>query len=121
MYCFSFKNMNIMKGKYGNLGLALACAMTLYSCSGAKGESSSDAISLQNDYSQIQEKAMDIKTIYLAGGCFWGTEHFFSMVHGVIEAEVGYANSKVPYPTYKEVCTGRTGAAETVKVVYDQK
>lgn len=62
---------------------------------------------------------MELKSIYLAGGCFWGTEHFFSLVSGVIDTEVGYANSNEPNPTYREVCTGRTGAAETVKVVYD--
>ena len=62
---------------------------------------------------------MKAKTIYLAGGCFWGTEHFFSLVPGVIDTEVGYANSNVPNPSYREVCTGNTGAAETVKVVYD--
>lgn len=62
---------------------------------------------------------MNLKTIYLAGGCFWGTEHFFQLVPGIRETEVGYANSNVADPSYKEVCTGRTGAAETVKVVYD--
>lgn len=62
---------------------------------------------------------MNVKTIYLAGGCFWGTEHFMKMVHGVKDAEVGYANSSVPHPTYQEVCSGKTGAAETVRVVYD--
>ena len=55
----------------------------------------------------------------MAGGCFWGTEHFMAMVNGVVSTEVGYANSIVPNPTYKEVCTGLTEAAETVKVVYD--
>ncbi len=59
------------------------------------------------------------KTIYLAGGCFWGTAHLFSLVPGVDAAVAGYANSNVPYPTYREVCTGATGAAETVEVVYD--
>ena len=58
-------------------------------------------------------------TIYFAGGCFWGTEHFMKQINGVIETQVGYANSIVPHPSYKEVCTGNTGAAETVKVVYD--
>lgn len=58
-------------------------------------------------------------TIYFAGGCFWGTEHFMKQIPGVESTEVGYANSIVPDPTYKEVCTGRTEAAETVKVVYD--
>lgn len=66
----------------------------------------------------ISEK-MDMKEIYFAGGCFWGTEHFFSLVPGVKSTEVGYANSRVPSPSYQEVCSGRTGAAETVKVVYD--
>lgn len=59
------------------------------------------------------------KTIYLAGGCFWGTDHLFSLVPGVIETQAGYANSIVENPTYKEVCTGATQAAETVRVVYD--
>lgn len=59
------------------------------------------------------------KTIYLAGGCFWGTAHLFSLVPGVISTRAGYANSIVANPTYQEVCTGRTEAAETVEVVYD--
>lgn len=59
------------------------------------------------------------KTIYLAGGCFWGTDHLFSLVPGVVSTEAGYANSKVPDPTYRQVCSGTTDAAETVKVVYD--
>lgn len=60
-----------------------------------------------------------IKTIYLAGGCFWGTAHLFSLVPGVVKAQAGYADSVIPNPTYKEVCTGLTHAAETVKVEYD--
>lgn len=62
-----------------------------------------------------------INTIYLAGGCFWGTAHLFSLVAGVVSVTAGYANSTVPDPTYKEVCTGLTGAAETVKVDYDDE
>lgn len=62
---------------------------------------------------------MNLQEIYLAGGCFWGTEHFLGLVPGVIDTEVGYANSIVPNPSYKEVCTGLTKAAETVKVIYD--
>lgn len=60
-----------------------------------------------------------IKTIYLAGGCFWGTAHLFSLVPGVTSTTAGYANSIVPDPSYKLVCTGTTNAAETVKVDYD--
>lgn len=59
------------------------------------------------------------KEIYLAGGCFWGTEHFMKQIRGVEATQVGYANTKLAHPTYQEVCSGRTGAAETVKVIYD--
>lgn len=59
------------------------------------------------------------KTIYFAGGCFWGTAHLFSLVAGVESTVAGYANSLVPNPTYEMVCTGATHAAETVQVVYD--
>lgn len=60
-----------------------------------------------------------MKEIYFAGGCFWGTEHFFSLVPGVTDTEAGYADSRVPSPSYREVCGGATVAAETVRVVYD--
>lgn len=59
------------------------------------------------------------REIYLAGGCFWGTEHYFKMIDGVVFTEVGYANSIVENPTYEEVCSGKTMAAETVYIKYD--
>lgn len=62
---------------------------------------------------------MTKKEIYLAGGCFWGTQHFMKLINGVIDSEVGFANSIVANPSYKTVCTGSTNAAETVKVTYD--
>lgn len=64
---------------------------------------------------------MDNSTIYFAGGCFWGTEKFFRSVPGVVETEVGYANSDVEHPSYQQVCTGLTHAAETVRVVYNPR
>ncbi len=57
--------------------------------------------------------------IYLAGGCFWGTEKYIASIHGVLSTEVGYANGKTLNPTYEEVCTNNTGHVETVHVVYD--
>ena len=62
---------------------------------------------------------MENKTIYFAGGCFWGTEHYFKMIKGVVGTTVGYANSIIENPSYKDVCSGDTLAAETVKVDYD--
>ena len=59
------------------------------------------------------------KEIYLAGGCFWGTEHYLKQIRGVISTEVGFANGHTANPTYKEVYTDTTGHAETVRVIYD--
>ena len=57
--------------------------------------------------------------IYVAGGCFWGVEEYFSRIPGVVETRVGYANGRTPYPDYRSVCSGQTGHAETVRVRYD--
>lgn len=59
------------------------------------------------------------KDIYFAGGCFWGTEHFFKQIEGVTFTETGYANGNTPDPTYRQVYTDTTGHAETVHVEYD--
>ena len=59
------------------------------------------------------------KEIYLAGGCFWGVEEYFSRIPGVRDTISGYANGTAENPSYQEVCTGRTGHAETVRVIYD--
>ena len=59
--------------------------------------------------------------IYFAGGCFWGTEHFFKQINGVTATQVGYANGNIEDPTYEQVYTDSTGFAEVVKVAYDPK
>ena len=59
------------------------------------------------------------KEIYLAGGCFWGTEKYLSLIPGVIKTDVGYANGNTKNPSYEEVCYDDTGHAETVHVVYE--
>jgi peptide-methionine (S)-S-oxide reductase len=58
---------------------------------------------------------------YLALGCFWKPEETFRQITGVIETEVGYAGGESSNTNYEEVCTGKTGHTETVKIIYDEK
>ena len=66
------------------------------------------------------EEAGCMKTIYLAGGCFWGMQKFFDQFDGVIHTMVGYANGPEEAPTYQEVCRN-SGHAETIRIDYDPK
>ena len=61
----------------------------------------------------------DTQTITLGGGCFWCTEAVYVNVKGVLDVESGYSNGHVQQPTYEQVCTGRTGHAEVVKLMFD--
>ncbi len=61
-----------------------------------------------------------MKEIILGGGCFWCIEAVFRRVKGVKEAVSGYAGGERPNPTYQQVCSGATGHAEVVRVVYDE-
>ena len=61
-----------------------------------------------------------MKTIYLAGGCFWGMQKYLDQFDGVEETEVGYANGPDSAPSYEDVCND-SGHAETVKVMFDEE
>ena len=89
--------------------VVIQTAMLLLSC---------QADAQQNIKRNNMEKE-NLKEIYLAGGCFWGTEHYFKQIDGVVDTEVGYANGTTENPTYKDVCTDKTGFAETVHVTYN--
>ena len=61
-----------------------------------------------------------MKTIYLAGGCFWGVEKYFSLVKGVLSTRVGYANGELKNPSYEDLKSHRDNASETVEIIYDE-
>lgn len=66
-----------------------------------------------------ESRPLEVEVAYFAGGCFWGIEHYFQQGPGVIDAVSGFMQGHVDNPSYKQVCTGTTGHAETVKVVFD--
>lgn len=72
-------------------------------------------------YGEYIKLLRPMKEIYLAGGCFWGTEHYLKQIEGVVATEVGYANGRTKNPTYEDVCTDATQYAEAVHITYDPK
>jgi peptide methionine sulfoxide reductase msrA/msrB len=73
-----------------------------------------------NSISLTFEPQKDIyDTAFFASGCFWGTQYWFEKTDGVISTRVGYTGGHLNNPTYKEVCTGKTGHVETLEVVFD--
>lgn len=110
-------------------GMLAGAILLLSGCSAALGNTS--AMAAQNSTSSSEsnkEGNKEVKpvvdeknqhTIYLAGGCFWGVEAYMKKLPGVYDTNVGYANGHTENPSYEQVCTGKTGFAETVKVDYD--
>lgn len=68
---------------------------------------------------QLLDTSTKESTVVLGGGCFWCTEAVFQRLQGVIHVESGYSGGKIKNPTYREVCSGKTGHAEVIKVSYD--
>ena len=66
-----------------------------------------------------ESKDVSIETAYFAGGCFWGVEYAFSKITGVLSVSSGYQQGHVENPKYRQVCSGTTGHAESVRVVFD--
>src|SRR5436305_12003320 len=69
--------------------------------------------------SNAQHEGLEVAT--LGGGCFWCLEPVFDDLRGVVSVESGYAGGQTPRPTYEQVCSGRTGHAEVVRVTFDPK
>lgn len=79
-----------------------------------------NSASLSFEPQKTMANLKSIDTISLAGGCFWCIEAIFEELKGVSNVESGYINGTVKNPTYKDVCTGKTGFAEAVKITFDQ-
>ena len=94
------------------------CALGLIVCLGGCGSPAVSSAEMPHEIVQENMPTDGQKEIYLAGGCFWGTELYTSLVYGVVSAESGYANGTTAHPSYREVCSG-SGHAETVHIVYD--
>ena len=94
-----------------NLILVIILGSVLISCSDFKANNQ------QKEQQQTINKGMD--TITLAAGCFWCVEAIFQDIKGVESVVSGYANGTVKNPSYKEVCTGKTGHAEVCQLTYD--
>lgn len=75
--------------------------------------------SLSMKFVPQDQVATSYDTAVFASGCYWGTEHLFFKADGVIGTTVGYAGGQTPNPTYRQVCSGETGHAEAIRVVFD--
>ena len=100
--------------------LRIVCTLGLALCLGGCGVMPAAMAEMPEEIVQKNAPRDGEAEIYLAGGCFWGTERYLSLVPGVISAESGYANGRTARPSYREVCSG-SGHAEAVHVVYDPK
>lgn len=97
----------------------MAAVLGLFSLAGCGNVSGEQAANQQEAIVQAPVDSATTQVIYFAGGCFWGTEHFFKQVDGVTATEAGFANGRTENPSYRDVIHKDTGFAETVKVTYD--
>jgi methionine-S-sulfoxide reductase len=98
-------------------GFALIVLVT--ACSRAESKEGASAAAGRAAAGSVPDRPVKTEVAYFAGGCFWGIQHYFKKGPGVLEAVSGYMQGDAPSPTYEDVCSDRTGHAETVMVVFD--
>lgn len=118
---------------YQKIGCFLFCILLLTACGDsdhnannvpeAQQSNSEGSFQLQDDIDNINDyidySNSDLKTVYFAGGCFWGVEAFFKKIYGVRDVVSGYANGTGENPSYQDVIKGEEGFVEAVKVTFD--
>ena len=97
----------------GLVAASVSLMLTLMAC--GQGQKADDVPDTTGQAASPDPSGGDLKTIYVAGGCFWGLEKYIGLVNGVVATEVGYANGAKASATYGD----GSGYAEAVKVVYD--
>jgi len=95
----------------------LLCLSVVVSCTRQDQRTGEGEAAMVNPAGQSEQR----ETAVFAAGCFWGVQAAFDQIEGVIATRVGYTGGTAPEPTYKQVCTGRTGHAEAVEVTYDPR
>ncbi|MGQ0738751.1 MAG: peptide-methionine (S)-S-oxide reductase MsrA [Bacteroidota bacterium] len=105
----------ILTSAFAGLATLLSCAQP----SSTAEEKTATINKVMENKTMITTTPGKTDTATLANGCFWCTEAIFEQLDGVISAESGYTGGHVDNPTYKEVCTGETGHAECLQIVYD--
>jgi peptide-methionine (S)-S-oxide reductase len=99
------------------LTTSFASLMTLFSC--AQKSPTTTNTTTDNMETKNNPALPAVQTATFANGCFWCTEAIFEELDGVISATSGYTGGQIENPTYKQVCTGQTGHAECLQIIYD--
>lgn len=101
--------------KLNVINSALLC-MAFVSCA----ESPKPVAEIKDEINMTNVNSQNLDTATFGTGCFWCTEAVFEMLEGVVSVESGYSGGKVANPSYEAVCTGETGHAECLNIVYDK-
>lgn len=106
--------------KLGLVGWMICSSSLLFACT-ASIDKNEQAVNTEENQMDVSTDVSGTDTATLGAGCFWCVEAVFQELKGVISVTSGYAGGFIKNPSYKEVCTGRTGHAEVAQIVFDPK